>query len=237
MGKERSHGHPFYDRRAMTPALIAAVHGTRSAAGAATSAALISRIRSLRPSLEVVVAYLDVQQPRLSSVLSERSGPAVVVPVLLSGGYHVVDDIPATAASASAGAVRVARHLGPDRALVRVLVERLSPYVVDTIALVGSPSTHVSARRDLADAATLLAAAVDRPVHPLTVDASLASSLGALPGRVAVATYLLGEGFFYETLRTVAARAGAVAVTEPLGAHPAIAALILQRYDEARGPA
>ena len=217
----------------MTAALIAAVHGTRSAVGAATSAALVSLVRSLRPDLDVDVGYLDVQHPRLSSVLAARTGPAIVVPVLLSGGYHVVDDIPSTAASASR-AVRVARHLGPDPVITRVLVERLSPYVADTIALVGSPSTRPSAGRDLADAAALLADAVDRPVHPLTVDASLASALAILPGRVAVASYLLGEGFFHDTLRASAARARAVAVTDPLGTHPAIAALIAQRYDEAR---
>lgn len=215
----------------MTPALIAALHGTRSAAGAATSAALLARVRSLRPSLEVVAAYLDVQEPRLPSVLGSRPGPAVVVPVLLSGGYHVVNDIPSTAAASSL--VSVARHLGPDPAITDVLVERLSPYAGDTIALVGSPSTRASARADLVGAAVLLAAVLDRPVHPLTVDASLTSSLAALPGRVAVATYLLGEGFFYDTLRASATEAGAVAVTEPLGAHPAIANLILQRYDEA----
>src|SRR5262245_15494109 len=193
----------------MTAALIAAVHGTRSAAGAATSAALVSLVRSLRPDLEVDVGYLDVQQPRLSSVLAALSGPAVVVPVLLSGGYHVVDDIPLTAAAASR-AVRVARHLGPDPVITRVLVERLSPYAADTIPLVGSPSTRPSAGRDLASAAALLADAVDRPVHPLTVDASLASALAMLPGRVAVASYLLGEGSFHDTLRASATQAGAV---------------------------
>lgn len=215
----------------MTPALIAALHGTRSAAGAATSAALLARVRSVRPSLDVVAGYLDVQEPRLSSVLGSRPGPAVVVPVLLSGGYHVVEDIPSTAASSPR--VRVAQHLGPDAAITGILVERLSPYAADTIALVGSPSTRSSARADLVGAAVLLAAVLDRPVHPLTVDDWLASSLNALPGRVAIATYLLGEGFFYDTLRAAAFGAGAVAVTEPLGAHPAIANLILQRYDEA----
>ena len=215
----------------MTPALIAALHGTRSAAGAATSAALLARVRSMRPSLEVVPAYLDVQEPRLPSVLGSRPDPAVVVPVLLSGGYHVVDDIPSTAASSPL--VRVARHLGPDPAITGVLVERLSAYAADTIALVGSPSTRSSARADLVGAAVLLAAVLGRPVRPFTVDASLTSALNALPGRLAVATYLLGEGFFYDTLRAAAAGARAVAVTEPLGAHPAIANLILQRYDGA----
>ena len=55
----------------------------------------------------------------------------------------------------------------------------------------------------------------------------------SLPHRLAVATYLLSEGHFFDVLRTDAAVAGAV-VSDPLGAHPAIADLILRRYDEAR---
>jgi sirohydrochlorin ferrochelatase len=211
----------------MSPPLLAAAHGTRSTVGAATVRALISQVRELRPALEVDVGYLDVQEPRLAARLDAMPGAAVVVPLLLSAGYHVTDDIPSTAA----GRARIARHLGPDPVITRVLVSRLAAAGgddADVVALVGSPSTRASAGRDLAAAAADLAAAIGRPVHPLTVG----DSLTARPGRMAVATYLLSEGYFFDALRADAAAAGAV-VSEPLGAHPAIAALILQRYDEA----
>src|SRR6266536_2929140 len=190
----------------MTAQLLAAAHGTRSVAGAATVRALISQVRALRPGLAVDLCYLDVQHPRLGARLDAAPGPVVVVPLLLSAGYHVVDDIPSTASSRA----RVARHLGPDPAITQVLVSRLA-----------------SAGGDVAAAAASLADAIGRPVHPLTVGDPLPAGLG----RLAVATYLLGEGFFFDTLRDAAAAAGA-ALTEPLGADPAIAALILRRYDE-----
>jgi sirohydrochlorin ferrochelatase len=212
----------------MSPPLLAAAHGTRSTVGAATVRALISQVRELRPALEVDVGYLDVQQPRLAARLDALREALVVVPLLLSAGYHVTDDIPSTAADRA----HIARHLGPDPAITRVLVSRLAAAAggddADVVALVGSPSTRASAGRDLAAAAADLAAAIGRPVHPLTVG----DSLTARPGRIAVATYLLSEGYFFDALRADAAAAGAV-VSEPLGAHPAIAALILQRYDEA----
>jgi hypothetical protein len=46
---------------------------------------------------------------------------------------------------------------------------------------------------------------------------------------VAIAAYLLADGLFYRTLH----RAGADAVTPPLSLDPAVAALVLRRYDDA----
>src|SRR5882757_6537288 len=60
--------HTMWD--AMTaplPALLAALHGTRSPAGLATARALISRVAALRPELDVDLAFLDVASPRLAS--------------------------------------------------------------------------------------------------------------------------------------------------------------------------
>lgn len=217
----------------MTARLLATAHGTRSAVGAATVRALIGQVRQQRPDVPIDLCYLDVQQPRLGDSLSVLQGMAVVVPLLLSSGYHVVDDIPATAA----GRAVVARPLGPDPVLTSVLAERLAVAgggSADVVALVASPSTRASAARDLSAAASSLAAALDRPVHALTVGDSLAASLAALPGRVSVATYLLSEGYFYDTLRAAAHDVPvSPPVSTPLGAHPAIASLIEARYDEA----
>jgi len=216
----------------MTVPLLAAAHGTRSVAGLATIRALIDQVRRARPDLDVDLCFLDVLRPRLAERLDATPGPAVVVPVLLSAGYHVLDDIPATAAARA----RIARHLGPHPSITQVLAERLASAggdAADVVALVASPSTRASAEHDRARAATDLAAALGRPVHALTVGDSLAASLARLPGRVAVATYLISEGHFHDALREATATAGIAAVAEPLGAHPAIAALIAQRYDDA----
>jgi sirohydrochlorin ferrochelatase len=218
----------------VSPTLLAAVHGTRSPDGQATTRALISHVRGVRAGLSVDVCFLDVLEPRLAPRLAALSGPVVVVPVLLSAGYHVRDDVP----SAAAARATVARHLGPDRVLSEVLAARLAAAggdAADAVALVASPSTRASAAHDLVTAAGDLASVLGRPVQPLTVGATLPDSLAALPGRVGIATYLLGEGHFSDVLRAAASEAGAVAVAAPLGAHPAIAELIVARYDEARG--
>ena len=216
----------------MPPTLLAAAHGTRSPIGQRTTHALISLVRGLRPGISVELCFLDVLEPGLSSRLSSLSDPVVVVPVLLSAGYHIHEDIPA----AAAGRATVARHLGPDRALSEVLAVRLAAAggdAADSVALVASPSTRATAAHDLAGAADDLTAVLGRPVQPLTVGASLPGSLAALPGRVGIATYLLSEGHFFDTLRAAASEAGAVAVAEPLGADTAVAELIAARYDEA----
>src|SRR5215475_11934909 len=168
----------------MPPTLLAAAHGTRSPIGQRTTHALISRVRGLRPGISVELCFLDVLEPGLSSRLLSLAGPVVVVPVLLSAGYHVDEDIPRNS-SVAAGRATVARHLGPDRALSEVLAVRLAAAggdAADSVALVASPSTRATAARDLAGAAADLAAVLDRPVQPLTVGASLAGSLAALPG-------------------------------------------------------
>ena len=211
------------------PALLAALHGTRSAAGLATARALVSRVAVLRPDLDVDLAFLDVASPLLGDRLAASSGPVVVVPVLLSAGYHVVDDIPTTARDRA----RVARHLGPSPVLTDVLVERLlaaGGADADTVALVASPSSRASAARDLLAAAEDLASMLSRPVHPLTVGSGLSAALARLPGRVAVATYLLGEGFFLDGVRSAASTAGVAAVADPLGVHEAVARTVLARY-------
>ena len=50
-------------------------------------------------------------------------------------------------------------------------------------------------------------------------------------GPVAVASYLVAEGFFARSLRAQAEQAGVEAVSAPIAAHPALIELILARYD------
>ena len=212
--------------------LLAAAHGTRSPTGLATIRRLMDVVRDVRPGLVVDLCFLDVLEPSLRNRVTDVPGPAVVVPVLLSTGYHVLDDIPAVVADRSD--IAVARHLGPHPLLTTALVDRLREadgVEADRVVLVGSPSRRSEAVADLAAAAADLSGALERPVEAASLD-DLPESLARLPGRVAVASYLLAEGHFHETLR--ARSCGAVAVSAPLGAHPALARLILERYDAVR---
>ena len=76
------------------PALVVCAHGTRNRSGAAVVDALVAEVADRRPALTVRAAYLDVQQPDLATVLTGLGdAPTVVVPLLLSAGFHVHVDI------------------------------------------------------------------------------------------------------------------------------------------------
>jgi sirohydrochlorin ferrochelatase len=51
----------------------------------------------------------------------------------------------------------------------------------------------------------------------------------------AVVPYLLAEGRMFESITARVTEAGAALVTNPIGAHPAVAELVLRRYDAAIG--
>jgi len=209
------------------PRLLLVAHGTASPAGSATTARLVDALRAARPTIPVDLCFLDVVAPRLPDVLDDR--PTVLVPLLLSTGYHVQTDIPA--AVAAFPAVRVARHLGPDDRLVDALVDRLGPVPgAARIVLVGAGSRRPEARAELDETARRLGAALRRDVAVFTMGDDLRAAF-AERAPVVVATYLLAEGQFVDTLEAAADGLGTVA--PPLGVHPALVELVWQRYDEA----
>ena len=198
-------------------------------------AELADLLRAGRPECDVTLCYLDVLEPSLRRALDGQPGPSVVVPMLLSTGYHVTQDIPAV--TAGRPEVRVADRLGPHPLLTSALIDRLTEAGgagADQIALVASGSSHSAAAVDLARAADDLADRFQRPVVLITLDANPAGRIAALTrdGTVAVATYLLAEGFFADQVR---AAAPGLPVAAPIGAHPAVVALVWRRYDEAAG--
>jgi len=211
------------------PGLLVAAHGTEVPAGSATTAALVAAVRAARPDLPVSLCFLDVAAPSLTEALDTARGPLVVLPLLLSTGYHVQTDIPA--AVAGRPGVRVARYLGPDPLVIDALVDRLGPSTAATTALVGVGSSRPEARVELDEAARLLSVRIGRSVLALTLGQDVRAALQGLAPPVDVATYLLAEGRFVDRLRQAAA--GLARVSEPIGVHPALVDLVLARYDEA----
>jgi sirohydrochlorin ferrochelatase len=216
------------------PRLLIAAHGTESPVGSATTAALTHAVAAARPDVPVALCFLDVVAPSLTEALDAEPGPTVVVPLLLSTGYHVQSDIPAAVAGRQD--VRVARHLGPDPALTDALAERLaeargaaSP---NSTVLVGIGSSRSEARAELEECARQLSVQLGRDVAVLTMLDDLRAAFAALPDPAEVATYLLADGHFLTKLR--AAAEGLAIVAEPLGVHPTLVELVLRRYDEAR---
>lgn len=226
------------------PVLVGCGHGTRSPAGRRALARLRLDVAALRPGLRVLAACADteVQRPGVAAVvgrLSAAGTPCIVVPLLLSSGYHVEVDVEAVVA-ASGGLAVAAAPLGPDDALAAVLDARLAecgagPSAVVVLGAVGS--RRARARDDVQRMAELLAARRGEAVEvgflagrPGLSDV-VASARVAHPGReVAVASYLLAPSELGHRLL----EAGADRVADPLAPHPALAELTLRRYDEAR---
>ncbi|TFC03531.1 cobalamin biosynthesis protein CbiX [Cryobacterium adonitolivorans] len=220
------------------PVLLATSHGTSDPAGQRAVLALVDAVAAAAPHLAVRGGYVDVQSPDVPTCLraiatgsghadrapADADGadrPVVIVPLLLSAGYHVRVDL-AEAAAAAVQPVRVTGALGPDPRLARILADRLHEIGLepnDTVVLAAAGSTDAGAVADCHTAGGQLAAVLGRAVtvgfisaaRPRLADAVRAARAGA-PGRVVVATYLLAPGYF----AGLAENCGADAVSRPL---------------------
>lgn len=229
------------------PALVLVAHGSRDPRTLATVHTLVDRVRALRPGLPVHLGHIELNEPLLPDTLAALGDQeAVLVPLLLSRGYHVKQDIPEMAAASRVRA-RFATPLGPHSLLVDTLYERLveagwrtpateaerrSRGVVLAAAGSRDPDAAVDARRT----AELLAERLGVPVVPAyasaaapTVPAAVRAFAARGRHRVAVASYFTAPGRF----ATECADAAPWIAAGPLGAHPAMVRLVLHRYDEA----
>ncbi len=105
------------------PVLLAVAHGSRDGAAQDSVAALARRVSRLAPALDVRTAFVQHARPSLADALTCAAGAVIVVPLLLSTGYHLTADIRAAARAAGAP---VAAPLGPDPLLAHALADRLA---------------------------------------------------------------------------------------------------------------
>ena len=208
--------------------LVTVAHGTRHAPGNEVARALTAAAGE-RLGLPATCSYVELCEPAFASVVARPwAGASVVVPLLLSTGYHVRHDLPA---AVPAGArVVLGRALGPDPLLAVAQADRLREAGAapgQAVVMVAAGSRDPLAARDLTGARDLLAAAWGGPVRLATL-----SGPGPRPADVvrpgdAVSPYLLAEGFFAERCRAESAAAAVVAGV--IGPHPAVVDLVVQR--------
>ncbi len=238
---------PTAARRPVPPALVVVAHGSRDPRALSTVRALLDRVRALRPGLPVHLGHIELNEPLLPDTLAALGDTeAVLVPLLLSRGYHVKQDIPEMAAAARAR-TRVAAPLGPHPLLVDALHARLTEAGWRTpqdeatrrtsaVVLAAAGSRDPDAKADTARTAHLLAARLGVPVLPAyasaatpTVQTAVRTLLARGRHRIALASYFTAPGRF----ATECAQAAPWIAAAPLGTHPAMAHLLLHRYDEA----
>jgi uroporphyrin-III C-methyltransferase len=233
------------------PVLIGCSHGTRSRQGRDVLRALLRRIAAQSPGA-VREAFVDVQSPDVAEVVATHARPcetrtreqaqvqAVVVPLLLSLGYHVKDDIGGAVAGRAATA---AAPLGPDPRLAEVMAQRLEEAGLradDAVVMAGSGTRDPEGVAQVQEMARQLSRRLGREVtvgfayaaQPSVADAVAAARAGLPEGaRVVVASYVLAPGHFHDLVSA----AGADVVTAPLGDHELVAEIALERYEAALG--
>ena len=222
----------------MTTLLVA--HGTRNPHGVAMIGDLAAAMAGVLDE-SVRVAFVDVLGPAPDEVLRTlHDEPTVLVPALLSSGYHVTSDVPRHVAASGHPAVTVTPALGPSSELTRAMLDRLleagwrpDDHVV--LAAAGTSDRH--AQSQIGTAAAMLSAllgsrvsiAFAAPCRDGSGYPSVAEVVGrarrAGARRVAVASYLLADGLFQGRLH----EAGADVVAAPLGSHPAVIRLACLR--------
>ncbi|KOV95557.1 sirohydrochlorin chelatase [Streptomyces sp. NRRL B-3648] len=236
-------------RRPAPPALVLVAHGSRDPRALTTVRALMARVRGLRPGLPVHLGHIELNEPLLPDTLAALGDtPAVLVPLLLSRGYHVKQDIPEMAGAARAR-TRLAAPLGPHPLLAEALHARLAeagwPSGTDdtarrstAVVLAAAGSRDPDSAADTRRTARLLSARLGVPVLPAYASAAtptVATALRVLAARgrhtVAVASCFTAPGRF---AAQCAAEAPWIA-SAPLGAHDTMARLVLHRYDQSLG--
>ena len=234
-------------RRPEPPALVVVAHGSRDPRALRTVRTLLERVRELRPGLSVHLGHIELNEPLLPDTLAALSSEeAVLVPLLLSRGYHVKQDIPEMAAAAPVR-TRVAAPLGPHPLLVETLYDRLveagwrtrmddATRRASAVVLAAAGSRDPASAIDTSRTAHLLAERLGVPVVPAyatTARPTVPTALRALAARgrhrVAVASCFTAPGRF----ATECAEAAPWIASAPLGTHPAMARLVLHRYDQA----
>jgi len=234
------------------PALVALAHGSRDPRSAATITALVDEVRAMRPDLRIEKAFLELSKPSFQTVVDRlvKAGydEIVVVPLLLTEAYHAKVDVPRAVAEATARheglRIRTTSILGLEAGFLEVLDLRMREALkaarvreLDALVLAAAGSSDSLANQTVARLARVWGQR-----HKLPVTAAFASAAPPAAGEavrafraegrrhIAVASLFLAPGFLPDRAAELALEAGAIAVSDPLGAHPELARTILARY-------
>ncbi|WGX97117.1 sirohydrochlorin chelatase [Nocardioides sp. L-11A] len=225
--------HRTYDV-APGPHLVTVAHGTRTAAGNEVARALTTAA-ARRLGWPATASYVELCAPTFSEVLVEAAqstAPTVVVPLLLSTGYHLRHDLPAAVGGAGRGDVHLGRALGPDPLLADAQAERLrgaGAAAGQPVVMVAAGSTDPAATADLDAATRLLGQAWGAPVRLATLSGRGPRLAEVVRPGDAVSPYLLATGHFHHRARRDACAAGVRVVADVLGAHPRVVDLVVER--------
>jgi sirohydrochlorin ferrochelatase len=211
--------------------LVTVAHGTRFGPGNEVADS-VTRQAARMLGVPGTASYVELCAPSFASVMAAATGPTVVVPLLLSTGYHLRVDLPEASALSRHDTV-LAPALGPHPLLAAAQVSRLVAAGArrgQPVVLVAAGSTDPAAEADLRCAAGLLAEAWAGPVEVATLSGRGRRPASVVRPGVAVSPYLLAPGHFASRARTEALAAGAAVVADVIGAHEYVAQLVASRF-------
>ncbi len=212
-------------------ALVTVAHGTRNLAGNDV-ARLVADAAGRRLGWPARASFVELSEPLFADVMVEAEVATVVVPLLLSTGFHMRTDLPEALEKASVP-VTLGAPLGPDPLLAQAQVARLleaGAVAGQRVVLVAAGSSDEDATCDQMAAVSLLSRAWNGPVELATL-----SGHGTRPAEVvrpgdAVSPYLLSPGFFHDRVRRESPEG--VVVADVIGAHELVVDLVVQRAQE-----
>lgn len=226
------------------PALVVLSAGPDDPRGARSTIELCAQIRTIRPDIDAQPAFLHDAQTVIDHLADAGHSEIVVVPALLAGeSSDLLADVIDTGKS-SGPTIVVTEPLGLDGSLLRVLDQRMREALsrarvreLDALVLAGTGSSNSAINSALARAARIWGkrhhlptiAAFGTHVPPAVSEAIRAHRID---GRrhIAVGRMFLSPSPLSDRVGELALEAGAVAVSQPLGAHEDIAQLAVTRY-------
>lgn len=218
--------------------ILAASHGTDNPRGQQLIHQLRDQLEELGHSLPVQLvwheAYVDVQEPVLSTVLAALPGgePAIVLPLLVADGVHTTQDI--AGAVAGRDNTTAANPLGALPQLAQVLASRARAQLAEAqqVVLAAAGTRLEAGQQQIQQLAGLVAEELQREVsvaYCAGADPRVDAVLSSAQAPVLLVSALLADGYFQDKL----ASTGAAALTSPLLPDVTIAQCFLVRLEKA----
>lgn len=212
------------------PSLLLVAHGSSDPAASASVLAVRDRLRSLQPEIACTAGFLEKARPSAPESLATLPRPVVLVPFLLTAGFHARVDI----VSLITDDVVAADVLGDDPALLAIAADRLGDRPGSVVlATAGTSDAEVNATT--VRYAERLSEQLQRPVlagFATAAEPTVQQAISSLTPPVIVLRWLLSPGRFADRIADDAQALGA-SCTEVIGDHPVLAAVLLARYDAA----
>lgn len=170
------------------PVLLLCAHGSTSRSAQIATEEITASVAQALPGIDVILTWVDVQEPDVVDRCEEFADrPVVIVPLLLSAGFHVHQDLARAVAGRSHHVVTGA--LGPDRSLSELMARRIAHAEARTTAVrrpEAAPALHealVASSAETAAPAIVLVAAGSSDDRAVQDVRRQAADLAELTGR------------------------------------------------------